>query len=160
MTTKTQASFSNEKYRFLSNFWNFETPMHKVIFLNGQPISVIFKTSESFYMAMKTDNPLLRIKIANCKNGAEAKKIGRSLELREDWEDIKLDVMLYAIRYKFSLANPNLRQKLLATEDSYLQEANWWDDKIWGVCMKTGEGENHLGRVLMQVRSEIKGEQP
>ena len=158
MTTKTQASFSNEKYRFLSNFWNFEKPMKKVLEVGGILHNVYFKTSEAFYMAMKTQNPLLRVKIANCTNGAEAKKIGRALELRPDWEDIKFDVMLYALRYKFSESNPTLRQQLLDTKDTYLQEANWWGDKIWGVCMKTGEGENHLGRLLMQVRSEIKEE--
>ncbi len=88
-------------------------------------------------------------------SGAEAKKIGRSIKLRPDWEDIKFDVMLYALRYKSSMNNPILRSKLMQTGNSYLQEANLWNDKIWGVCMDTGEGENNLGRLLMQVREEI-----
>jgi hypothetical protein len=132
--------------------------MRKVIKVENKLHFVDFNTTEAFYMAMKTNDPHLRLEIANTKNGAEAKKIGRTLELREDWEHIKFNVMLYALRYKFSEYNPTLRQKLLATKDSYLQEANWWNDKIWGVCMKTGEGENHLGRLLMKVRSELRGD--
>lgn len=147
---KLKASFSRDKYRFLSNFWFFETPMK----YGG----MYFKTSEHFYMAMKTVDKSLRLKIAECTTGADAKKLGRSLDLRPDWEDIKLDVMLFALRYKFSIHNPTLRQKLLGTGDSYLQEANLWGDKIWGVCMKTCEGENNLGKLLMQVREEIRNE--
>lgn len=157
MTNPLQPSFSNDKYRFLSNFWNFETPM--VYGGNTDRFETLyFKTSEAFYMAMKTKDYNIRKEISLCGTGSEAKRVGRSLELRPDWEDIKFDVMLYALRYKFSEANPTLRKKLLATGDSYLQEANWWGDVIGGVCMKTGEGENNLGRLLMQVRDEIREE--
>lgn len=149
-----RASFRDD-YNFLSNFYNFETPMRKVIPLNDQPKVVFFKSVESFYMAMKTTNPLLRIKMSYA-SGAEAKKLGRSLDLREDWDDIKEDVMLYALRYKFSTLNPQLRQKLISTGDSYLQEGNWWNDKYWGVCLKTCEGLNRLGNLLMKVREEIR----
>ena len=144
------ASFSDEKYRFLSNFYYFDKPM----LYQG----MYFKTSEAFYMAMKSLDINVRKQISLAKSGADAKKLGRQVELRPDWEDIKFDVMLYALRYKFSHNNPNLRRLLIATGDSYLQEANLWGDKIWGVCMKTGEGENNLGRLLMQVREEIRNE--
>jgi len=141
-------------YRFLSNFYNFETPMRKVIYSNTQPHILHFKSVESFYMAMKTTNPLLRVKISSA-SGAEAKRLGKLLDIREDWDDIKEDVMLYALRYKFSTLNPQLRQKLINTGDSYLQEGNWWNDKYWGVCLKTCEGLNRLGCLLMDVRGEI-----
>lgn len=150
MNNKFRASFSDDKYRFLSNFWNFEKP------LSYQ--GMLFKTPEAFYMAMKSTDINVRKMISLATSGAEAKKIGRAIELRPDWEDIKFDVMLYALRYKFSVNNPILRGKLLQTGNSYLQEANLWNDKIWGVCMKTGEGENNLGRLLMQVREEIRNE--
>lgn len=111
MNNKFRASFSDDKYRFLSNFWNFEKP------LSYQ--GMLFKTSEAFYMAMKSTDINIRKMIALANSGAEAKKIGRSIELRPDWEDIKFDVMLYALRYKFSVNNPILRSKLLQTGDSY-----------------------------------------
>ncbi len=137
-----------EEYRFLSNFWFFEKPM-----LYDE---MYFKTSEHFYMAMKTLDKSLRQQVADTQNGGSAKELGRKLELREDWEQIKFDVMLYALRYKFSKYNPTLRKQLLDTGAQYLQEGNWWNDKTWGVCLKTGEGENNLGKLLMQVRDEIR----
>lgn len=103
-----------DEYRFLSNFWMFEKPM----LYDG----MYFKTSEHFYMAMKTLDKPLRQQIADTYKGVDAKKLGRQLELRPDWEDIKFDVMLYALRYKFSKHNPNLRQQLLDTGDQHLQE--------------------------------------
>lgn len=155
---KVQATFRNKQYGFLSNFQNFDTPMKKVIEIEGIKHNIYFRSSEAFYMAMKTTDPTIRLEIANAKNGAEAKQLGKTVILREDWEDIKEYVMLYALRYKFSLANPSLREKLIATKDSYLQEGNWWNDKYWGVCLKTGEGKNRLGYLLMQVRREIQEE--
>ncbi|CAM0109837.1 hypothetical protein VPH166E361_0119 [Vibrio phage 166E36-1] len=64
--------------------------------------------------------------------------------------------MEYGLRYKFSDTNPSLRSKLLDTSDVELVEGNWWGDKYWGVCLKTGEGENNLGKLLMKVREDLK----
>ena len=54
---------------------------------------------------------------------------------------------------KFS-QNPILRQKLINTQDMILIENNTWNDTFWGVC--NGVGENHLGKILMEVREELK----
>ena len=50
--------------------------------------------------------------------------------------------------------NPRLLTKLLATGDAHIEEGNYWNDTYWGVCK--GEGYNHLGRILMQVRGELR----
>ena len=71
---------------------------------------MLFKTSEAFYMAMKSTDISVRKMISLATSGAEAKKIGRSIELRPDWEDIKFDVMLYALRYKFSMNNDKVEK--------------------------------------------------
>lgn len=155
--TKYNASFSGQ-WRFLSNFWNFERPLKHNCTIDGERVTLLFKTSEAFYMAMKTEDLKIRRLICTASSGAEAKKIGAALELRDDWEEIKEAVMTHALHYKFSKNNPTLRKQLLATKDSYLQEANWWNDKYWGVCMKTGEGKNRLGVLLMQVRDDILDE--
>jgi predicted NAD-dependent protein-ADP-ribosyltransferase YbiA (DUF1768 family) len=78
--------------------------------------------------------------------------MGRSVKLRPDWESIKLDVMETAVRIKFT--DPELAAKLIATGDEELIEGNWWNDTFWGVC--NGVGENHLGKILMKVRADIK----
>ena len=63
--------------------------------------------------------------------------------------------MLEIVRSKFK-QNKDLAKKLIETGDAYLEEGNWWGDKIWGVC--NGEGENRFGKILMQVREELKNE--
>jgi predicted NAD-dependent protein-ADP-ribosyltransferase YbiA (DUF1768 family) len=71
---------------------------------------------------------------------------------RQDWDDIKVDVMRYGLTYKFSDKNPVLLQKLIDTKGVELVEYNWWNDKFWGVCSKTGVGDNMLGKLLMEIR--------
>lgn len=114
------------QYRFLSNFY-----MVPVEF-EGE----IYPSSEHAYMAAKTEVFAIRKQIAACATPAEAKKMGRRIKLRDGWETMKY--------------------KLLLTCDAELVEGNWWGDKIWGVCLKTGEGQNLLGKALMQVRKEIQ----
>lgn len=66
---------------------------------------------------------------------------------------MKLDVMEACVRDKFT-RNADLRRRLLETGDAELVEGNTWGDRFWGVC--DGEGENHLGRVLIKVRGELR----
>lgn len=134
------------EYRWLSNFWYFESP--------AVYQGLTFITNEHFYIAMKTNDVNIRKKVSHHPLKG-VKKFGTTFPLREDWDDIKLDVMLHGLRYKFSEANPNLRQKLIDTGNTYIQEGNYWNDKYWGVCLKTGEGENNLGKLLMKIREEI-----
>lgn len=44
---------------------------------------------------------------------------------------------------------------LLDTGDAILEEGNHWNDTFWGVRLKNGQGQNHLGKILMQVRMEL-----
>ena len=138
-----------DEHRWLSNFWFFDKPMQ----YQGMP----FVTNEHFYVAMKTKDVTIRKQVSGHPLKG-VKKFGQGIEVREDWDDIKLDVMLYGLRYKFSESNPKLRQQLLATRDCHIQEGNYWNDVFWGVCLKTDIGENNLGKLLMQVREEIKNE--
>lgn len=86
-----------------------------------------------------------------------AKARGQNVGLRVGWELARLDVMLELVREKFSYKHPGLQRMLVSTGDTELIEGNAWHDTFWGVC--NGVGENHLGKILMQVRSEILGEQ-
>lgn len=139
-------SFRGE-YSWLSNFHRFEQPMRYQ--------RIIFPTNEHFYIAMKTKDKALREKVAE-HSPKGLKSFGKSLPLREDWDSIKLAVMEHGLRYKFSKYNPTLRQKLIGTRDCYIEEGNYWNDTFWGVDVKTGEGENHLGKLLMKIRGDIK----
>ena len=72
--------------------------------------------------------------------------------MKENWDEIKLSVMERAVRRKFEI--PELREALLETGDAFLMEGNSHGDTFWGVC--NGAGHNHLGKILMKVRSELK----
>lgn len=132
-------------YRFLSNFF-----MTDVMF-DGQ----IYPSSEHAYMAAKTTNEAARWLIRNCTSAADAKKAGRQLTLRDGWEGMKQQVMRDILMDKFT-RNNIIRQKLLDTGDQELIEGNWWGDKIWGVCLKTNQGQNLLGKTLMEIRGRLR----
>ena len=138
-------SFDGE-YAFLSNFYF--SPM--VI------DNVVYTTNEHFFQAMKSLNPKERQVIALAPTLGKAKRLGRKVSLRKDWEDIKEEVMLIGLRHKFS--NPDLRRKLLATGNEELIEGTTWHDNYWGICSCEacgGQGKNRLGKLLMQVREEL-----
>ena len=129
-------------YRWLSNFWPCKVSW----------ADITFDSVEHAYVAAKTIDPDLRKEISLIKKPGDVKRFGRKIKVREDWDSVKLVVMEYLIKQKFE--TPHLRELLLATEDSYIEETNTWGDKFWGVCK--GEGENNLGKIIMKVRSEIK----
>lgn len=87
---------------------------------------------------------------------SEAKRLGRKVPLRADWETIKFDEMYHICYAKFT-QHKDLQEKLLATGSVYLEEANQWGDRVWGTV--NGNGRNHLGKILMKVREEIRLEQ-
>lgn len=131
-----------DKYSFLSNFYPAETMYD----------GVLYPTSEHAYIAAKTLSPTLRAHITTLTTPGADRHYGRRLDLRPDWEDVKLGIMHQIVRDKF-IRNPELREKLLATGDDLLIEGNTWGDTFWG-CVG-GEGENHLGKILMKVRWEL-----
>lgn len=129
------------RWRFLSNFY-------------PSPISVggiHYPTVEHAYQALKSRRHEERLDIANAETPGQAKRMGRAIDCRPDWDEIKVAVMLMLLRKKFAISN--LRSKLIDTDRNQLIEGNTWGDTYWGVC--GGEGKNLLGKLLMQVRREI-----
>lgn len=61
--------------------------------------------------------------------------------------------MQFLLEQKFDPAlNPQNAQRLLETGNKYLEETNWWGDTFWGKDLK-GNGENTLGRLIMEIRA-------
>lgn len=135
---------------FLSNFY--PSP----ILYEG----IVYPTNEHFFQAMKTLDPIERKAIANAETPGMAKRMGRTVKLRSDWEQVKVDVMRTGLMLKFSDAK--LAQKLIDTGDEELVEGNWWHDNTWGnchcpQCSRVG-GRNLLGMLLMELRKELQYE--
>ena len=88
-------------------------------------------------------------------NPVEAKRWGRKIPLRPDWEQVKIDIMKDVVRAKFN-QHPDLKEKLLSTGDCHIEEGNHHRDKFWGTVNRVGE--NHLGIILMELRDEFRNE--
>lgn len=130
------------KYRPLSNF-------HMEDVRVG---GLIFKCSEAAYMAEKTDVDA-EIQALTLMSAGDAKRFGQRVTIRSNWDEVKFSAMLEVIRCKFTQCE-YLRELLLSTGDKYIEETNWWKDRYWGVCDRVGQ--NNLGKILMQVREELK----
>jgi ribA/ribD-fused uncharacterized protein len=135
------------EYRFLSNFWPSEVKLK-----DGKE-KFSYDTVEHAYQAAKTLDTQERAHVALSKTAAEAKKRGKKVTMRPDWDEVKVGVMRDLIDQKFEDAE--LGMKLLKTGDAKLIEGNWWGDTFWGVCK--GVGENWLGRLLMEKREALVG---
>jgi ribA/ribD-fused uncharacterized protein len=131
------------KYRFLSNFWDKDLVVYK---------RIVFPSSEHAFHVSKTIDPWEAMWVLQAPSPGEAKRRGRRITLRSDWDEIKLEVMADINWQKFQA--PRLAQQLLDTGDQELVEGNTWGDTFWGVC--NGVGENHLGKILMLVRDALR----
>ena len=131
-----------DDYEFLSNY-------------HRSPIEVdgiVYATVEHAFHAAKTFDLEEKRAIARAATPGDAKRMGRKVQLRPDWEQVKVGIMEELVRLKFT-THADLLAKLQATGDAELIEGNWWKDTFWGVCR--GTGQNQLGLILMKVRSEL-----
>lgn len=132
---------------------------HHTVFSNFSPASVVFDgveypTVEHAYQAAKTTDVGDRLWVRAAERPGDAKRRGRRVILRSDWDAVKIEVMRDLLRQKFAV--PERRAALMETGDEPLVEGNTWHDEFWGVCScpQHGQGQNWLGRLLMEIRAE------
>ena len=130
--------FFSDEFYFLSNMYPCE------IHCEINNTHFIFKSVESAFQAHKCPE---RAKEFVPLDGYKAKQLGKRVKLRNDWDEIKINVMEDLLRIKFS--NPRLMQKLSWIEGDIIEE-NTWYDTYWG-CWR-GQGQNKLGNLLMKIR--------
>jgi len=135
--------FDDEEHGYLSNFH------FSPILINDR----MYDTVEHFFQASKATNNSEHNMVRTTRTPGKSKTMGRIIQLRENWEEIKFKVMLKGVRMKFN-SHSYLGKLLIKTGDLELIEGNTWNDKIWGVY--NGVGTNWLGKILMQVRKELK----
>ena len=133
------------EYRWLSNF-------HPFLIRIGE---FTYPTVEHFYQASKATRASEAKAIAEALTPGNAKYLGQRCKMRDDWEDVKDLVMMHGVLAKFN-QNIDLWELLDNTGDQLLQEGNTWNDKYWGICLRTGEGKNKLGKILMMVRDVLR----
>jgi ribA/ribD-fused uncharacterized protein len=144
MPTKSIKEFRGE-YRWLSNFWMWPVEYG----------GITYPSSEHAYQATKSDDIHVRIHVSDLGSSGEAKRYGKTIRLRYEWDKVRLRVMKEVVLAKFT-QNRHLAIKLLATGDAHIEEGNRWKDTYWGVDISTGEGQNMLGKILMSVREQLR----
>ena len=132
-----------DEYHFLSNFYEADVEYD----------GIVYKNNEAAFQAQKVLDPEIRKQFAEY-NPSKAKSLGRKVDLRPDWEEVKLGLMYEIVKAKFE-QNDDLRELLMQTGNKILVEGNNWNDVFWGMSIKTGLGKNHLGKILMRVRAEL-----
>ena len=139
--TKPKGAFRGDKY-FLSNMYKCPVEYQ----------GVTYSSSELAFQVQKCADEAERQHLIELDNPFEVKKTAYKVKKREDWKEVKVGIMRDIVFAKF-MQNPDLAQKLIATGNEPLFEENSWNDKFWGTV--NGEGENHLGRILMEVRRSL-----
>lgn len=135
----------NDEYGCFSNF------AHYGFELDGK----WWMTSEHYFQAQKFRGTEYEENIRLLDNPMKAAEMGRNrdLPLREDWEQVKDDIMRKAVYAKFS-QNNELKNTLIETGSEYIVEKTS-SDYYWG-CGTNGSGKNMLGIILMEIRDKLK----
>lgn len=143
------------EYRFLSNFW----PAR--VYLDEEE----YKTTENAYQAAKYKKEE-RSYFKKCSPKEALIFVRNNPVWQYDlkvWNKIKLGIMKKLLVQKFDKElNPNNYEELIKTGDKYLEETNYWGDEYWGVNKNEskgkGLGENNLGKLLMEIREDLLGD--
>ena len=142
------------RWAFLSNFYPAALTWE----------GITYPTAEHAYNAGKTISRAHRYALAEAPTPQKARKLGRDLELRTDWDEARYEVMRDVLWAKFA-AHPLRAAALLATGNTVLIEGqsvgDRWHDQHWGDCYCgrrkcATPGANHLGFMLMELRSELE----
>tara|TARA_R110000851_G_scaffold248445_2_gene400962 strand:+ start:1427 stop:2317 length:891 start_codon:yes stop_codon:yes gene_type:complete len=132
-----------DEYRWLSNF----APV--TIKFDG----IEYASVEHAYMSAKSDDMEWKSKCADKQiTAGQIKRKSKDIMLVDDWEELKLGVMEECTRLKFN--EEPYRTLLEGTNHEEIEEGNTWNDTFWGINLKTGEGENNLGKLIMKIRGE------
>jgi ribA/ribD-fused uncharacterized protein len=134
-------AFSGDRF-FLSNFYS-----HPFLF-NGHT----YATAEHAFQAAKCVDESEAVRVRRAPSPASARQIGRRVQPRPDWNEVRVDVMRAVLVAKFS--DPDLRAPLTATGEADLVEKNTWGDRFWS--RSRGVGRNMLGQLLMELRQSLK----
>jgi ribA/ribD-fused uncharacterized protein len=115
-------------------------------------------TSEHYFQAQKFADAAHQEAIRKAKGAMVAARMGRdrSKKIKDDWEQIKIEVMTRAVRAKFN-QHADLRAMLVGTGEATLVE-HTRNDAYWGDG-GDGTGKNMLGQILMKIRDELRREE-
>lgn len=136
--------FFRGEYNYLSNF----------AYVKINYLGRVYNSVEHAYISAKNDSEEWKVLCSSDILAGTLKIRSKNIELVDNWNDIKYEIMAKLVFKKF-IKEP-FKSKLLATGNVHIQEGNYWNDSYWGVNMKTGIGENNLGKLIMKMRSHLR----
>lgn len=113
-----------------------------------------YRSTEHAYMAQKSDIPDWKIVCRDTIECKDIRRLGQSVPLRRDWDTFRIQAMRRVLELKFE--QEPFRSLLLRTGTAHLQEGNQYGDTFWGVDLDTGKGYNHLGKLIMEIRTKLR----
>lgn len=151
------SSFTEEAgTRWLSNFW--PSPIRATFFGRNEvwpSVENLYQASKLAYSTLSEDERMEAFEEMLTMTPGQAKKFGSELELDEDsWYEAKCDVMEALVIHRF-VTNKEDYDKLADLDGVLIEEGNTWGDTFWGVDLETGEGENNLGEILMDLAQDL-----
>jgi hypothetical protein len=146
LDTEKQIFFYEQEFYIFSNFSSFKLRWKEYDWM----------TSEHAYHSEKFDDKKLLEELKNTRSAHEAMALAYANRdsYRKDWDDIKLEVMKEILHTKVA-QHPYVKKKLLESGNKKLVENSWRDD-YWG-WGPNKDGANHLGKLWMRVRDEVRG---
>ncbi len=133
----------NGRYKCFSNWYSCSFTYQGYTWSNSEQALMYFKSFDKEYQK----------KIKKANNPAVAKKLGRQVKLRPDWDQVKLSLMIEILYAKFS-QNADLKEILLNTNGVKIHED--CNDPWWGGGPNYPGGRDYLGRALMSVRKILE----
>jgi predicted NAD-dependent protein-ADP-ribosyltransferase YbiA (DUF1768 family) len=130
---------------------------------------VMYNSAEAAYLAAQFDDPYFQSMFRNPALPIwRARDLSKKFQRRRDWTpELSLEIMRQITLDKFS-RTPRLHAALLDTGDEQIVAENNWHEQFWGCCIcntrpdKYGRrfsclmpGRNHVGEILMSVRSQL-----
>lgn len=142
--TEKQVFFYENEFYVFSNFSAFTLKW------KGK----VWPTSEQVYQAEKFEDEEMKEFIRTAPSAHEAFKYAQENKSKrvDNWDEIKLGIMKEILREKVK-QHPYVKKKLIDSGDKELVEDSWRDD-FWG-WGPNKDGQNHLGKLWMEVRKEI-----
>jgi len=145
LDTEQQIFFYEQEFYVFSNFSSFKLEWKGKLWM----------TSEHAYHSEKFEDEDLIEQLRNTRSAHDAMKLAYAHRdaYREDWDEVKLKIMKEILHAKVD-QHPYVKKKLLESGDKELIENSWRDD-FWGWGPHK-DGANHLGKLWMEVREEVR----
>lgn len=145
LDTEKQIFFYENEFYVFSNFSSFKIKWKENLWM----------TSEHVYQAEKFDDTNIKKQIMDAISAHDAMKIAQNNKesYKKNWNETKLEVMKEILRAKVD-QHPYVKKKLIESKNKELIE-NSWRDSYWG-WGPNRDGENHLGKLWMEIRSELE----